>query len=392
MGEGKHLGSNTLILKATVPIQETHFSTIERTPHRWSHWLLICFICLISLFSLIHQTHRVTFPLVKQISIDTFQLDPKGKESSYVVRDLDKKSQKESSNTLLALSHQDLQRQHKNSIQHHDIKSEGSMRRTIAGSLHRTSSRALHRPHTSSTRRRRNQQHKTKTIPKNRGEEDQSIHRSSAVGKWRCKHKERSDLKEANPISQRNRNSKLHWSKACVTDPIAFRKNREQHRKNKRAGPRVSNTHTEKEATFIKRIRSLHRNSPDHHRIPDSNTEGRRVGRSNIGISKQDWHQHQKGEQDGINTEGGDTAGGRTSACRRRRSSKNPQRGRSSKDPQKRNPRTNLQRRRVLQRRHHRKIKITGAVEREGEHQGPRRRRPRSRIPAKHMQQKMATK
>ena len=138
MGEGKHLGSNSLVLKVTAPIQETHFATIESTPHRWSHWLLICFICLISSFSLTHQTHRVTYPLVKQISIVTFQLDPKVQESSYIVRDFDKKSQSESSNTLVALSRQALQRRHRNSIQQHDSNSERS--------LHRTNSHVLHRP------------------------------------------------------------------------------------------------------------------------------------------------------------------------------------------------------------------------------------------------------
>ena len=110
----KHPGPSTPVLKVTAPIQETHFSNIERTPHRWSLWLLICCICLISSFSLTHQTHRVTCTLVKQLSIVTPQLDLAGKESSYIVVGLDQKEKKKRGNILVNHNPQDLQRRYKN--------------------------------------------------------------------------------------------------------------------------------------------------------------------------------------------------------------------------------------------------------------------------------------
>ena len=110
------------MLKATSPIQDTQLSTIERTTHRWSHWLLICFICLFSSLPLTHQTHRVAHPLVKQISIDTLQLDLIRRESSDIVVDLVQKSQKQKNNTLMSHSHPDLQQRHTNPNQRHSVK------------------------------------------------------------------------------------------------------------------------------------------------------------------------------------------------------------------------------------------------------------------------------
>ena len=46
--------------------------TIDRTSHRWSHWLLVCLICITNLLAL---THRVTIDRTKQ-SNNAGDIDP----------------------------------------------------------------------------------------------------------------------------------------------------------------------------------------------------------------------------------------------------------------------------------------------------------------------------
>ena len=80
---------------------------------------------MFSSLKLTHQTHRVTYPLVKHISIATLQLDLLRSESSDIVLDLVQKNLNKKGSTLVIHSYQDLQQRHKNPSKQHDSSKEG---------------------------------------------------------------------------------------------------------------------------------------------------------------------------------------------------------------------------------------------------------------------------
>ena len=249
IGGRQHLGSNTLVLKVTSPIQETHPSTIERTTHRWSHWLLICFICLISSLSLTHQTHRVINPVVEQSSIATLQLDPIGVDSSDIIVGLGKKSQHKSSNALVTHSHLDLQRGHKNHHQRQDKKSEEGLHPSV---LHR---HKKHPQQNASDRRPRRfavkQASLRGTIPRAERDLKRKLHQS-------CRHSQRSGRSPPKPIprSTQIRGSAPTLTSICTDKAAALKKGQREADRNK---PRRTGLHRNQEEILHRnRKQSLH--------------------------------------------------------------------------------------------------------------------------------------